>query len=118
MYCPICHKIYPKDTTECADCGVPLVDSLEDLEVLPEEFSGDNIAFLPVMELQKPGDIELAKSILDARLIPYYIQEKRPTKSKNIRPTIFWIEKFYIRQAKDFLKKFKSQLNHFPEINK
>jgi hypothetical protein len=115
MYCPICHKAYPKDAAECADCGVPLVESLEELEVLPEEFSDENLAFLPVLELQEPKEIQQAKAILDSRLIPYYIQEKRQMKRKSLSPSIFWIEKFYIGQAKACLKKFKPALLNIPQ---
>ncbi|HDR04777.1 MAG TPA: hypothetical protein ENN84_05970 [Candidatus Marinimicrobia bacterium] len=110
MYCPLCRKEYGKKFTECSDCGVPLVDSLKELEVIPEEFTDDNLSFLPVLELQKATDIKQAKAILDSRLIPYYVQEKHQTKSKNACPTIFWIEKFYIEQAKTGLKKFKRYL--------
>lgn len=115
MNCPLCHRVYPKDATECAYCGVPLVDSLEELEVLTEEFSDENLAFLPLLELQEPKEIQQAKAILDSRLIPYYVQEKNKKKGKTLSSTIFWIEKFYIGQAKACLKKFKPMLLNIPQ---
>jgi hypothetical protein len=69
MFCPDCRSEYRPGFTECASCGVRLVDSLaED----PEK--GDpNLKLLTVFETSDAALIAMARSILESAQIPFIV---------------------------------------------
>jgi hypothetical protein len=68
MYCPKCSAEYREGFTECASCGVSLVNEL------PPEAEPDYIKFITVYEGGDPGFIAFAKSILDSEGIKYFFK--------------------------------------------
>ncbi len=66
MYCPDCGSEYREGFVQCADCEVPLVDSL------PQEPVHPDVNFVTVLETGDPGEIALAESILLEANIPYF----------------------------------------------
>ncbi|HEX3131398.1 MAG TPA: hypothetical protein VH394_28935 [Thermoanaerobaculia bacterium] len=67
MYCPECGSEYREGFVQCADCEVPLVDTLPQ-----EEPEHPDLQFVTVLETGDPGEIALAESILLEAQIPYY----------------------------------------------
>lgn len=80
MFCPKCRYEYIPGVFTCSDCGVDLVDKL------PEESDGaaqkqgalagnaaDESDLVVVYEPGNPGDLTLAKAMLDEEKIEYYV---------------------------------------------
>lgn len=68
MFCPKCRAEYREGYTECAECRIPLVESLpEIIEEEPEEY----VAVVTTNELP---ELAVIKSILEAAEIPYFTQ--------------------------------------------
>lgn len=65
MYCPECGGEYREGFTECADCGVPLVESL------PAEAPHPEMNMVTILEASDPTEITLAESLLLEEKIPY-----------------------------------------------
>lgn len=68
MFCPECRAEYRPEFTQCADCGVSLVD------VLPEETEDDSVKLVPVFRTTNSVLLPLVKSLLDSAGIPYLVQ--------------------------------------------
>jgi hypothetical protein len=66
MYCPECGGEYREGFTECADCGVPLVESL------PAEVPHPDVNLVTVLEAGDPTEVALAESLLLEEKIPYF----------------------------------------------
>jgi putative signal transducing protein len=66
MYCPECGSEYREGFVQCADCDVPLVDTLPQHEPFHPE--GELVT---VLETADPGLIALAESLLLGADIPY-----------------------------------------------
>jgi hypothetical protein len=80
MFCPKCRYEYVPGVYTCSDCGVNLVEKLpEEPANTPDTngtFSGDvadKSDLAVVYEPGKPGDLLLAKAILDEEKIEYYV---------------------------------------------
>ncbi len=70
MFCPQCQGEYRAGFTECADCGVPLVDALPvEPEVMPEVMPEGDL--VPVFATAEAGLIPVVGSVLDAAGIAY-----------------------------------------------
>lgn len=67
MFCPECKLEYREGHERCADCNVPLVESL------PPEEEGDPapLDLVTVFEAGDPGVLAMAHSMLDEQNIPY-----------------------------------------------
>jgi hypothetical protein len=61
MICPNCKCEYIRGVTECADCGVPLVDALEPADPNPQ---GD-VRLVSVWQGNDPSEFEGAKAALE-----------------------------------------------------
>ena len=77
MICPQCEAEYVDGILECADCGVPLVENLDEEEDEEYEWEGgvynEDIDYIEIARLVSLGDILLVKSILDSEQIEYYL---------------------------------------------
>ena len=72
MFCPECRSEYRPAFSECASCGVRLVD------VLPEETStGDpDLQLVTVFETSDVALIAMARSILESAEIPFIVSNE------------------------------------------
>jgi hypothetical protein len=61
MFCPICKCEYIHGVTQCADCGVPLVDALEPEGANPL----DNVRIVSVWQGNEPSECERVKGALE-----------------------------------------------------
>jgi hypothetical protein len=67
MICPNCKAEYREGFELCADCQIPLVDSL------PEEVQPDpDLELVTVFETGDPADVLVAKSVLDEAGIEFF----------------------------------------------
>jgi Putative prokaryotic signal transducing protein len=79
VFCPKCGSEYRAGFQECADCGVPLVESVSASQ--PEQ---PEIQFVTVFESGDPALIALAQSLLDSAEIPFM------TKGEGIQDLFGW----------------------------
>src|SRR5665213_3547910 len=70
MICPNCKCEYIKGVTQCADCGVPLVDTLE-----VDSETADRPAVVTVWEGGDPGERAAVKEALEEAGVPVVDQE-------------------------------------------
>ena len=70
MICPNCKCEYIKGVTQCADCGVPLVD---ELPPIPE--TADRPAVVSVWEGGDPGERAAVEEALEEAGVPVVDQE-------------------------------------------
>jgi hypothetical protein len=68
MFCPECGAEYREGYTECADCGVALVDTS------PAESDHPEGPFMTVFETADASLLPVVESLLDSADIPYLIQ--------------------------------------------
>ncbi len=75
MFCPQCRAEYLQGVRECADCGVPLVETLPP-EAPPGKPSpsNDDLDLVEVLATFNPGDIAMLESVLDANGVDYLFQ--------------------------------------------
>jgi hypothetical protein len=71
MICPNCKCEYVKGVTQCSDCGVPLVDSLDSSGPDAPEAPG----IVAIWEGSDPGEREIVKDALKKAGIPVVDQE-------------------------------------------
>lgn len=70
MFCPICKSEYRKGVTQCSDCGVSLVDKLEDTDFSGAE-PGDEEALVSIWSGDDPRECAAVKEALDTAGIAY-----------------------------------------------
>lgn len=80
MFCPKCRYEYIPGVYTCSDCGIDLVEKLpEEPANVPEKNGAyssdavDNSDLVAIFKPEKPGDLMLAKAILDEEKIEYYV---------------------------------------------
>jgi hypothetical protein len=67
MFCPNCKCEYIRGVTECADCGVPLVDTLESSETSP----ADDFRLVAIWRGNDREEYESVKEALKNAGVPY-----------------------------------------------
>ena len=88
MWCPKCKNEYVPGITKCADCGVALVESLEEFDVestdtLPQEMGGNSKE-----SFSKCGDLDVeADGDIPAKPSHAYVSKK--TRSEDIKSTAY-----------------------------
>ncbi|HXK60997.1 MAG TPA: DUF2007 domain-containing protein [Acidobacteriota bacterium] len=70
MICPNCKAEYREGYTVCADCQVPLVESLQEEKPEPE------LELVTVFDTGDPADLLVAKSILEAEGIEFFAKDE------------------------------------------
>jgi hypothetical protein len=68
VFCPKCEAEYREGIYECADCGVALVEDLPARDVHPD------LELIAVFETADPALLPVAKSVLEAAEIPFFVQ--------------------------------------------
>jgi hypothetical protein len=78
MICPVCKAEYRRGVTQCNDCGVSLVDTLEasamELQPQPQEGEGELVS---VWSGNDPGECATVKEALEKAGIPFTDQASR-----------------------------------------
>jgi len=99
MYCPICKTEYREGFTKCADCMVPLVETLppEKPEPIPEY-----VDLQEIMTSISLGDIEIGRSILNDNQIPCVVEGETAIGM----PARILVPKDKAKKAKEALKDF------------
>jgi hypothetical protein len=72
MFCPNCKCEYIRGVTQCADCGVPLVDALESLE-----HPGNDVRIVPIWQGNDPAEFERVKEALKNAAIPFTVPDSK-----------------------------------------
>jgi hypothetical protein len=70
MFCPVCKSEYRKGVTQCSDCGVSLVDKLEDTD-FSGAGPGDEEELVPIWSGDDPRECAGVKEALDKADIAY-----------------------------------------------
>jgi hypothetical protein len=73
MICPNCKCEYVRGVTQCADCGVPLVDSLGPVDANPP----DEIRIVSVWQGDDPAECERVKAALKDAGIEFLEQDSK-----------------------------------------
>jgi hypothetical protein len=68
MFCPECQGEYREGFTECADCGVPLVDKLPAPEAASDQSSDGLVALVRTGD---PNELAFAEAVLTDADIPF-----------------------------------------------
>src|SRR5919106_4552607 len=71
MYCPQCKSEYREGITACAECQVPLVESIPEED---EEFDDEDSGIKVLLETTHPTDLDSLIVQLEERGIPYVLQ--------------------------------------------
>lgn len=99
MFCPNCKAEYLPGVTVCAECGIPLVESL------PPDTEHEKAKFVEVVSTFNAGDIALIKSILDDGEIDYLIEgENFNSTTPLLQPVSILVPEEKLEAAKDILK--------------
>ncbi|HEV7503707.1 MAG TPA: DUF2007 domain-containing protein [Thermoanaerobaculia bacterium] len=67
MFCPECRGEYREGFTECADCGVPLVETLPE----PETDQASDAGLVALLRTGDPNELAFAESVLTEADIPF-----------------------------------------------
>jgi len=102
MFCPRCKSEYRPGFTTCADCGVELVDHLqEDDPGLEPRF----VAYTEVLSTFNVMDIALVKSLLDSERITYFFHGENFNRVRPLAlPARLMVKKDQVACAKEILK--------------
>jgi len=73
MFCPNCKCEYIRGVTECADCGVPLVQELETEDANPL----DNVRLISVWQGNDPSECERVKAALEKAGIEFVDRDSK-----------------------------------------
>lgn len=98
MYCPECKSEYREGFTKCADCDVPLVDEL------PPEPKFEYMDLVEVLSTSDPGQIAVAKSLLDSEKIRYVVQGEHFSAMQPSIPARFLVPRDKFKRAERLLK--------------
>lgn len=88
MYCPLCKAEYRPGFTQCSDCQVPLVDSLEQSD---DHLGGDGDSLAEVWRGSTESSQEQVRQILDAANIPSVSGSYEPQLISAQAGEIFWV---------------------------
>jgi hypothetical protein len=66
MFCPQCRAEYVEGVVTCAECGVPLVETLR------EEPRREEVEFVGILATESLADVTIIRSILEGSGIEYY----------------------------------------------
>jgi hypothetical protein len=101
MICPSCKCEYIRGVTQCADCGVALVDALESPEANPAE----DVRIVAIWRGNDPAECERVQEALEHAAIPFTVPDsKSPFSFLPTEPTLeIWISDEDRERAKKIL---------------
>ena len=101
MICPSCKCEYIRGVTQCADCGVALVDALESPEANPAE----DVRIVSIWRGNDPAECERVQEALEHAEIPFTVPDsKSPFSFLPTEPTLeVWISDADRERAKKIL---------------
>jgi hypothetical protein len=73
MFCPSCKCEYIRGVTQCADCGVALVDALEP----PEPDRSEDVRIVAIWQGNDPAEYERVKKALESAGIPFTLPDSK-----------------------------------------
>ncbi|NOZ74760.1 MAG: DUF2007 domain-containing protein [FCB group bacterium] len=104
MYCPECHAEYQEGITECADCGVTLV------EQNPQEGPLKEVNWVALQKVDRVFG-GMIKEVLDKENIPNYTKGDRLSSTFSMTTAgaiggyfIFFVPEAYEDQARQIIK--------------
>ncbi len=104
MYCPQCRAEYREGFTECAYCGVALV------EELPPEPTPEYVDLITVFETRDVAAFAVAESLLQAAEIDYVVQNEG---TENVFPQLgamqIQVDSGLVTRAREVLKDVDKQ---------
>jgi len=103
MICPKCLTEYNPGFTKCADCHVPLVESLP-AEQVDERPPDSEARFIKVLETTDLTDVVQIKAALDASDIRYFIQGDIIRSLRPVDPSFVMVLEEDAEKAVDILK--------------
>jgi hypothetical protein len=96
MFCPECRSEYVEGITTCTDCGIPLVERIEE----PEPYK-----FVEVLETFNLADVAFIKSILDDTDIEYeFLGENFNQIRQLVQPAKLVVREDQADEAREMLK--------------
>ncbi len=109
MICPSCKCEYRAGVTQCADCGVPLVDTLVQEPAAPLEHSG----VVPVWAGNDPAECAAVKEALRKAEIPFVDQSSNAYFIlRSMRPkTEICVPSMYEERARQILAGFQGSVD-------
>src|ERR1700680_3788399 len=75
MICPSCKCEYIRGVTQCAECGVALVDTLESPEANPAE----DVRMVTIWRGSDPAECERVQEALEHAAIPFTVPDSKST---------------------------------------
>ncbi len=74
MFCPKCKTEYRPGFTRCADCGLPLVDTLPEERDETPGVPYENVELVQVLQTRDRSDMLSIKMVLDSEGVEYLMQ--------------------------------------------
>jgi hypothetical protein len=92
----------------CADCNVPLVQSLPEKKERPKDY----IKFKEILHTYNLSDVDFLRSLFDAYNIRYSIEGSHFSQLRRlIQPIGIKVDEKQFEQAKELLKPFKARFS-------
>jgi hypothetical protein len=109
MFCPSCKYEYIPGVTQCADCGVPLVDALES----PESNPLQDVRVVSIWQGKDHSECERAGEALENAGIPFTVQDAKSSFSfLPTEPSLeIWISDADQEKARKVLLELEDRVN-------
>jgi hypothetical protein len=109
MICPQCKCQYIRGVTQCADCGVALVDQLEP----PAQNPGDNGRIVPVWQGKDSAECERVQEALESAGIPFTVPDSKSQFSfLPTEPSLeIWISEDDQEKAKKIISELEGRID-------
>lgn len=110
MICPNCKCEYVRGVTQCADCGIPLVDALES----PETNPAADVRIVAIWQGHDPAEYEGVKEALESAEIPFTTGPDSKSDSSFLRTESrmeMWVSEADREKARKILLDFQGRVD-------
>jgi Putative prokaryotic signal transducing protein len=109
MICPSCKCEYIRGVTQCADCGVPLVDTLDSLEAT----LADDVPIVAIWKGKDPGEFERIQEALENAGVPFTVQDAKSSfQLVSTEPTMeIWVPEGDRERARNVVLDLEGRIN-------